>query len=996
MDAPLLEHSQKKPLPGMKRAWAAGGAAFLICAVFGWWFAVQQVALLDTEAHYPPLRLMLGTATRVAVVAFIIYIYCNAYVSSRARMPLAQWLTLLALLPLLAVFFGVGITWALRSSLLMLIGVSLIAFLTRRLDTPHRVSDRHWIAFGIILAIHLMFNRYFNPFNIEYNPFGWPEGYNFENMGSSRMFQSYIWIKQFSLSSFNYAYWLIAPLVTISYESFFLQVMALLTDSPSMDITVFHHLLETLTFFLFLGGAFGFYLLMHVGLRVRWGLSTSGGMLYIFLDPFFGILSLHDRMNEVAVQTAMPYAVLALLCALRDKKLFLAMLSGAALASTLILTTPHPEMIIQMMLWFGMLALAMFFSAPKTTSWKDRIMLLAGCGLSFAVLSAFFMGPVMLLQLSGELFLSGHNEHGNRSLLHLIELDIPPFGLPYLFATLQSYHFLYGKLKGRKLVLPTIMAAMALLLLPLHSPLLLGANAMLHLEGPNMGIYARRGYFIIFLTLILVLQALDKSELYNSLVDSAILPVTRLMNHSRTSRMLIVFWTAMCCIPLQPRMGIPPNPQHCSYYLMLSSLLANYPLLKGDAANTLEIRNRLSTFERDVKSHNATGYDKQYQEALKKFSVATSRDIKGASSLYAFALTAAPIVDRFYFDGAYSCVHPVARHNLGIDGRFIRANIASLYSGLPTPFLRIGDFTDNGTTHTLINATGLLSFGVGPGLFIHNSTMDFDPRFGVGFPMLHGLYLCPGFDFVPLGGYNQNYCGFRPSPTSWFNPLYRKILNISGMDVFLTSRKWAGQFAKADGFEEFTYNGNTPQMPDGNAFMLMRNVQSYGLAYMANHIHYVPESTVAPMAQTIWRYLTKHADKPAFIKSRTWLYQQLGDLKDTHDIVLDFPVAGSDTQAGQSEVAIRNILGEATVMRADCKSETCVLVYNLAALSGWHAYTDGRPLEIHHANFAFMGVELSRGVHEVWFIYSPISYFWFTMISLGGLLALPLFRSKKV
>ncbi|HEY59167.1 MAG TPA: YfhO family protein, partial [Anaerolineae bacterium] len=55
-----------------------------------------------------------------------------------------------------------------------------------------------------------------------------------------------------------------------------------------------------------------------------------------------------------------------------------------------------------------------------------------------------------------------------------------------------------------------------------------------------------------------------------------------------------------------------------------------------------------------------------------------------------------------------------------------------------------------------------------------------------------------------------------------------------------------------------------------------------------------------------------------------------------------------------------------------CDDQPCFFVFNMANVSGWHAYVDHQPAHIHQTNFAFMGIEVPQGEHLLWFEFAPI------------------------
>jgi len=54
---------------------------------------------------------------------------------------------------------------------------------------------------------------------------------------------------------------------------------------------------------------------------------------------------------------------------------------------------------------------------------------------------------------------------------------------------------------------------------------------------------------------------------------------------------------------------------------------------------------------------------------------------------------------------------------------------------------------------------------------------------------------------------------------------------------------------------------------------------------------------------------------------------------------------------------------------------------------GWDAKIDGQPVEIHEVDFAFRGVVVSRGTHQITFRYRPGSFVVGVVLTLAGLLA---------
>jgi len=70
-------------------------------------------------------------------------------------------------------------------------------------------------------------------------------------------------------------------------------------------------------------------------------------------------------------------------------------------------------------------------------------------------------------------------------------------------------------------------------------------------------------------------------------------------------------------------------------------------------------------------------------------------------------------------------------------------------------------------------------------------------------------------------------------------------------------------------------------------------------------------------------------------------------------------------------------------------------VLSQTAWKGWRAYVDGKRVEWHFANHAFLGVHVPAGHHRVRFIYLPESFTRGRNISLATLIALALWVALR-
>jgi hypothetical protein len=88
---------------------------------------------------------------------------------------------------------------------------------------------------------------------------------------------------------------------------------------------------------------------------------------------------------------------------------------------------------------------------------------------------------------------------------------------------------------------------------------------------------------------------------------------------------------------------------------------------------------------------------------------------------------------------------------------------------------------------------------------------------------------------------------------------------------------------------------------------------------------------------------------------------------------------------GTGRVTIRRVR-HGYSLDADMDADGWVVVTN-SAWKGWRAYLDGRRIELHRANVAFLGVHVPKGKHEVHLVYWPESFVVGGWISLAALLS---------
>lgn len=269
-------------------------------------------------------------------------------------------------------------------------------------------------------------------------------------------------------------------------------------------------------------------------------------------------------------------------------------------------------------------------------------------------------------------------------------------------------------------------------------------------------------------------------------------------------------------------------------------------------------------------------------------------------------------------------------------------DLPALMARAPSRFLRV------------IAATPWSSHHVGAvsgGFLLNNAATCVDTRFMEVLGPLQALYLIPGQRYASVGHYD--------APSPWNVPLEdllapsaRRLLNVAGVDAFVFGREQYDLWRDKKDLKELPNDLPKDLEP---RLVAVADERSYGIAYLARAIRYVkPLASGAPLQGYV-------AQAPA-------LEKELASLKRKHDVLIeDGARAGQSQDAGEGALSIENVAGNKAAFLVDCPNGGCVVVFNSAALSGWRAFADEKPLEIRRANYAFLSVAAPRGRHLIWF-----------------------------
>jgi uncharacterized membrane protein YfhO len=106
-----------------------------------------------------------------------------------------------------------------------------------------------------------------------------------------------------------------------------------------------------------------------------------------------------------------------------------------------------------------------------------------------------------------------------------------------------------------------------------------------------------------------------------------------------------------------------------------------------------------------------------------------------------------------------------------------------------------------------------------------------------------------------------------------------------------------------------------------------------------------------------------------------------------HDVILDAP-ALLDSQGSLRGHSMIELYENRRVVIQTQLSAPGVLVLTDAFYPGWRVFINGTERTIRRANHLFRGVELPEGIHQVEFVYDPLSFKLGLTISLCSIAAL--------
>jgi hypothetical protein len=215
------------------------------------------------------------------------------------------------------------------------------------------------------------------------------------------------------------------------------------------------------------------------------------------------------------------------------------------------------------------------------------------------------------------------------------------------------------------------------------------------------------------------------------------------------------------------------------------------------------------------------------------------------------------------------------------------------------------------------------------------------------------------------------------------------VINESARSVVSLpkSGKFSQQYLNLLGVKYFIH-----KIADGQnawVFPFWKDVKNYSLIYNDGVYQVFENKSVMPRVSMVSSYVVQNNDQQLINK----ILSKNTDLTKTAFLEEDPNVVLGD---GNAKARVMSYKSNEVSIKSSSK-ENSLLVLTDTFYPGWKAYVDGQETKIYRTNFAFRGVVLTKGEHEIVFKYSPFSFKMGVMIAaigLGIFVALVLLRRR--
>lgn len=837
------------------------------------------------------------------------------------------------------------------------------------------------------------------------------------------LFGHYANAKRFDFSNFSALLWGGQPRGLMNHPSYPVAFLTFLFDLPSASIETFHLLLLILFFTFCVLSSFSFFLLLQK-MRFSYYVSLLGSALFLLSNRFFAVkLTQNFPIHSISF-LVLPLVLYFLVEAFEKKKAYYAALAGVVFSSNFYLLGSHPDGIMHCSLFIALFLAFHIYSAEFS---KEAVVSALAFGIVSFATASYFLAPVFYGLISKEAYQWGHRDphlffYGwKEGFLTLGPIFLKLFGL---FGVLLLWpKYVKGALKASNDF--RFFAVLSLVMIFLLFP---GTDGLLHL-----GLQALKITAIQFSRIerILTLVAFTVLFVFLYLMDEFLR--SKPTRFSTAVNLLIslgslwVVWSHRLLYPLELWVGgvlfvlslyylgrkmaplcgvcamialslsstalileesnfefkspkLKENPLNTRPYFSLSSVLAamkSYP--EDESANLKFLKNKLVQYEKDCLS-DSRPLASSYSEALKHLGISSAKDLQPSQALE-FALSVYPEVDKFYVAEFSRADQITEKMKVQLWGRNFYA-LNGKFRNLNDRFKLIRAATVDGE-----------HFGVGAGYHVLDNTFAVDIRFSFAYQPIMALYVLPNYYFEKVGNYtDRNFYQLGTEVAK--SALIRKRMSLAGVGAytFKTSDWEVLDSKEKQGLIPLPGQEMNGELKD---YIVVEDLQALPSFYLAQT---VKKAKSNPDDLGKYRFPLSETDKDQFLQYQATvkkLESELDTLEGERSVLLENKEA-LPIRIGSGESKILNWIGPRMFAEVDCHESDCYAVFNMAKVSGWHAFVDQTETHLTRANFAFLATQVPVGKHWVWYEWHPWYLFASLFLSLASLLFLFIWGKTRV
>lgn len=945
--------------------------------VFSFEYKRRQLNNFDSEAVLAyPTRYWIE-AIGMGWICFLIVRTIFSYLSKKSLSKFFSVFSVFLWIPVLLrnQVLGVGVL-----AYFLALLATLIFLLIRNLffSSEFRYKYIEWVIYPILIFIFYLFNLgYLSIGNWNYGSLNYPLESQSSTVVTGNASYRAQWLNAsyYSLDGFSHSYFGALPQAAVGGWSLLLPFYQTLFETPLSDDSFYHKLHFAVGFFAIFLASCGFFVFARSTLFLSKSMSLLGAIVWIRTNAYFCHSLAMDFPAFLTDFLVFPIVLYFLHRGFsqglgKESGFKFFVLGGIFLSFSFLVIAPHPEAIIQS--WGGVL----FFSIVLLSLHPNRKLNFIYLGLFWGVAgltSMHYVGPIIRAR-----FLKESNYFGHREYLFLPNFNglddffyplINYFFVPLCFSGVGFFYLLYryshsdgfGFLKFFKTKIASILIYLVILFVG-GGVLCIVGTYWTHFGLPNKPIgfiqfntFKRPFQYVSFALLCLILIGIQGLLL---LTIRRVRPtVHRITYYNAFVAIGLLFgvsvWLKSSPSELLLKSGVENNNIHRRPILSSFNSIRNFQKVSPHLVS-----------ENGFYTKRATQF-KKYIESLVGTEVSLPFYYKILNASDSKVMDEIPLSLLLQENNSYSSNWP----------DFIRANHDLVSRQLPPESISSYSY--------FLTGDNLALASLWPGHLL-NADLSVDPQLNAGFLPTQLLY-------IPFGSSQfRSLNALAPYATgseTLFDKYFVKLQNISGVDFWILHKSDL-VFLK-DVIARLKVE--VVQQPFDQFFdqiVSIKNSGSWGIAYFAKKLKETSDHEVDNLVKIGWNYFSEPSpgleQRIDFSDTIRAMVEKLYSLPYRH-VFVDTKLFPTHQEFGEGKVESFKYLDSRAAIKVNCPKETCLLVFNVSALNGWKAWTNQSKLKLGTANFAFLGADVPKGSHWIWYEYRPwvnIFFKWVSMIVL--------------